>query len=309
MKVLLPGVAGFIGKAVLRHLLDKGHEVFGVVRSDRDKAGLPSDPGLKLMTGDVTRPQYLSTLLPDLDACIYLPGLLREFPKKGINFQSVHADGVKNLIEVAKAHGATRWIQMSALGVGRGHLTGYYDSKLKGEDHVKVSGMDWRIVRPSVVFSEEYDPRLNFVSELADLVRKAPVIPILGDGQYRLQPVALDILAKAMVDALQMPETFSRIYEVGGPEKLTYIEIIKTIASAQGMGSKPTVKIPFGPVKLMASLLDQYPFFPITRDQITMLQHENTVEDEDKQLEFEQAFQPRSVRFAEGVTSFFAGKP
>jgi uncharacterized protein YbjT (DUF2867 family) len=308
MRLLLPGVAGFVGKAVVTHLLEQGHEVIGIVRSERDKVSVLADPRLRVLIGDVTKPEDLSPKLPDLDACLYLPGLLREFPQKGITFQSVHADGVRNLIEVARAHGATRWIQMSALGVGRGHSTGYYDTKLKGEAHVKASGMDWTIFRPSVVFSEEYDPRLNFVSELGDLVRKAPVIPILGDGQYRLQPVALDVLAKAMVGALQMPETYNQTYEVGGPEKLTYIEIIKTIAIAQGMGSKPMVNIPFAPVRLMASLLDRFAFFPITRDQVTMLRHENIVEDEAKQVEFERIFTPRSVRFSDGVRQYFAGK-
>jgi uncharacterized protein YbjT (DUF2867 family) len=308
MKVFLPGIAGFIGKSVLTHLLVQGHEVLGIIRSDRDRGQVLADPRVKLFIGDVTRPRDLVHALPDFDACIYLPGLLREFPSKGVTFKSVHADGVKNLIEVAKVKGARRWVQMSALGVGQGHSTGYYDTKLAGEGHVKSSGLDWTIFRPSVVVSESFDPRLNFVSELRNVISKAPVIPVFGDGKYRLQPIALDVLAKAMVDSLTMTECYGKTYEVGGPEKLTYREVLKTIATAQGMERKPFISIPFAPVRFAASLFDKFAFFPVTRDQLNMLEYENIVHRNEDQREFEATFQPRKVTFANGVKSYFAGK-
>jgi NADH dehydrogenase len=150
---------------------------------------------------------------------------------------------------------------------------------------------------------------MNFVSELGNVIGKAPVIPVFGDGLYRLQPIALDVLARSMVDSLTMPETFGQTYEVGGPEKLTYREILKTIARAQGMSKKPLVNIPFAPVRFVASLLDKYSFFPLTRDQLTMLEHENIVQKEEEQIKFERTFTPRRVRFENGVQSFFASKP
>lgn len=307
MKVLLPGIAGFVGRSVLQHLVASDHEVIGIVRSEKDRAQTRSHPAVSIILGDVTDPQNLHSQLPDFDACIYLPGLLREFPSKGVTFKSVHADGVKNLVDVARSKGASRWVQMSALGVGQDHHTGYYDTKLEGEGHVKSSGMDWTIFQPSVVFSETYDPRLNFVSELGNVISKSPVLPVFGDGMYRLQPIALDVLAKAMVDSLTMPETCGKTYEVGGPEKLTYRDILKTIAMAQGAGKKPVLSIPFAPVKFAASLFDKFAFFPVTRDQLTMLEYENIVKNDSDQRAFEGAFHPRVVRFADGVRSYFAG--
>jgi uncharacterized protein YbjT (DUF2867 family) len=308
MKVLLPGIAGFIGKSVAHHLVEAGHEVIGVVRSEKDRSAVASSASVSLYLGDVTRPEDLLKTLPNYDACIYLPGLLREYPAKGVTFQSVHADGVENLITLSKEKGARRWVQMSALGVDQGFNTGYYDTKLQGEQHVRRSGLDWTIFRPSVVFSEEYDPRLNFVSELGNVIAKSPVIPVFGDGKYRLQPVALDVLAKAMADALTMPQTEGKTYDVGGPERLAYREILKIIASAQGMARKPMISIPFGPVKFAASLFDKFAFFPVTQDQLTMLQHENIVDPEAQRM-FEETFAPREVQFADGVKRFFAGKP
>ncbi len=308
MKVLLPGIAGFVGKVVLRHLVANGHEVIGIIRSDKDRQQIDNGTTANLIIGDVTDPSALRQAVPDLDAVIYLPGLLREFPSKRVTFKSVHADGVKNLLEVAKSKGATRWVQMSALGVGKGHHTGYYDTKLTGEAHVKRSDLQWTIFRPSVIFSEDYDPRPNFVSELGNVIAKAPVLPAFGNGKYRLQPVALDVLAKAMVDSLTQPETYGQTYEVGGPDKLTYREILKTIATARGMSTKPIVSIPFGPVRFAASLFDKFAFFPVTRDQLTMLEHENVVESDADISMFDNTFHPRTVRFADGVRSYFAGK-
>src|SRR3954464_3215065 len=119
MRVLLPGIAGFVGKAVQKHLIAAGHETIGMIRSNSDRDQIMADPSVSLILGDVTKPNELLHDLPELDAVIYLPGLLREFPSKGISFQSVHADGVKNLLDVARSKGAIRWIQMSALGVGK----------------------------------------------------------------------------------------------------------------------------------------------------------------------------------------------
>lgn len=306
MKVFVPGIAGFVGKAVQNELLSAGHEVIGLIRGEKDRRWV--DPRVTIIIGDVTESTSLRDKLPAFDACLYLPGLLREFPQKGILFKSVHADGVRNLIEVAKAKGAKRWVQMSALGVGKGLSTGYYDTKLQGEGHVKVSGLDWTIFRPSVVFSEHYDPRINFVSELGDVIRKSPVIPVFGDGKYRLQPVSLNVLARAMVSSLTMPETYGKTYEVGGPEKLAYRDILRTIAGAQGMSKKPMVSLPFGPFKFLASLLDKYPFFPVTESQLAMLESENIVEDPALERDFERTFKPEHRFFADGVKSFFAEK-
>ena len=306
MRVLVPGIAGFVGKAVQNELLAAGHEVIGMIRSVKDRQML--DRRVSVIMGDVTDTTLLRDKLPAIDACIYLPGLLREFPQKGVNFKSVHADGVRNVMEAAKSKGAGRWVQMSALGVGRGLQTGYYETKLQGEAHVKASGLGWTIFRPSVVFSREYDPRPNFVSELGNIIRRSPVIPVFGDGKYRLQPIALEVLARAMVASLAMPESYGKTYEVGGPEKLRYRDILRTIADAQGLSKKPMISVPFGPFKFLASILDQYPFFPVTRGQLAMLEHENVVEDPAMQAEFEHTFRPEHISFAEGVKSYFASK-
>jgi len=306
MKVLVPGISGFVGKAVQNELLSAGHEVIGMIRSEKDRRWL--DPKITVVIGDLTETATLADKLPDFDACIYLPGLLREFPQKGISFQRVHADGVRDLIDVAREKSATRWVQMSALGVGRGVSTGYYDTKLQGETHVKASGLNWTIFRPSVVFSEQYDPRPNFVSELGNVIRQSPVIPVFGDGKYRLQPVSLDVLARAMVASLTMPATYGKTFEVGGPEKLAYRDILRIIAAAQGMSKKPIVSLPFGPFKFLASLFDKYPFFPVTQGQLAMLENENVVEDPSLDRDFEQTFSSERKLFTDGVRGFFASK-
>lgn len=283
-----------------------GHQVVALLHR-ADPAWSKRHPEVRTVVGDVAGADLLNDLDQRLDAVIYLPGLLREFPAKGITFERVHAEGVKNIIAQSKKLGATRWIQMSALGVGEGLTTGYYESKLKGEGYVRSSGMDWTIFRPSVIFSDRYDARPNFVSELGNVVRLAPVIPIFGDGNYRLQPVSLEEVSRSMVRALEMPSTVGQTYELGGPQKIAYKDILKVIASAQGL-RKPIVRVPFGVVSTAAKLLDTFAFFPITRDQIAMLKHENIVRFPNKEAEFRDTFRLAPHYFEEGVRKFFSSR-
>lgn len=305
MRVLVPGIAGFIGMRLLGHLLEAGHEVVGIVRSASEIQRLPSSVQVRYLIGDVTDPEKLVLQLPStFDACIYLPGLLREFPNKGITFQKVHTDGVRNLLTICKERGAKRWLQMSALGVGRGYQAGYYRTKLEAEHLVQQSGLDWTIFRPSVVFSETFDPKLNFVSELGDVLRKTPVMPVFGDGKYRLQPVSREVLTKAISDSLELPETFGKTFEIGGPDKLEYQDILKIIASALGK-KRAFVHIPFGFMRSVASVLDTFSFFPVTQDQLTMLENENIVIDPNKEREFFEIFKPETKHFEDGVRNFY----
>jgi NADH dehydrogenase len=239
------------------------------------------------------------------EAIIYLPGLLREFPSKGITFQKVHVDGVRNLLAIAKESGVQRWLQMSALGTTAEATTGYYKTKWQGEQLVQNSGLDWTIFRPSVIFGSEPTKRITFAGELAHAIKVAPFLPIFGNGKYRMQPVSRDVVCGAIVKSLAQPETIGKIYELGGPEKLTYIEIMRGIAQAMGK-PKPAVYIPFWPVEMMAALFDRYKFFPLTRDQLVMLKNENIVKDPAREREFETTFHPSQPTFAEGLRGYFA---
>src|ERR1700733_6229300 len=131
MRIFLAGASGFAGEGVLEGLVAAGHEVVALVHSDKSLEEITKgNPKVKAVIGDVASAEDMLRAMPrGVDAVIYLPGLLREFPRKGITFRRVHVDGVRNLLAAAKRSGASRWIQMSALGAKPEAATKYYSTK------------------------------------------------------------------------------------------------------------------------------------------------------------------------------------
>ncbi|MFI5201723.1 MAG: NAD(P)H-binding protein [Candidatus Kapaibacterium sp.] len=315
MKILLAGASGFMGERVLKDLLSASHEVTALVHSDRSVSELArSNPRVKAVTGDVTRSSDMLRAMPNgIEAIIYLPGLLRESPREGITFRAVHVEGVRNVLAAAKAVGmddrssTRRWIQMSALGAGPNASTEYYRTKWEAEELVKASSFDWTILRPSLIYDDRPRRQHNFVDEIVKAIRMAPFVPILGNvddrsstGEFLLQPVSVDDVSQTIVQSLAKPETAGNIYEIGGPEKLTYRQVVITIARAMGT-KKPAIKIPLGAIMSTARLLDRFSWFPITRDEIRMLRDGNYIRDPGEDRKWRETFELPMKRFTEGI--------
>jgi uncharacterized protein YbjT (DUF2867 family) len=289
MTIFLAGASGFIGERVLDDLLRAGHSVTAHVHSDRSREAFQAKyPNLEIVQADLSRPNQVSGIVrKGTEAIIYLPGLLRE--GKGLTFEGMHVTGVQNVLAEAKHVGARRWIQMSALGAGPSGSTAYYKTKWRAEELVRQSALDWTIARPSLVFDDRPRRQHNFVGELVSAIKSAPIVPILGNGKFLLQPVSVDDISQTVVQSLSKPETIGKTYDIGGAKKMTYFEIITAIATAMGT-RKPRVHIPIFVIKTVAGVLDWLPFFPITRDQIQMLVEGNYVRDEKREREWRETF-------------------
>lgn len=300
MNIFLAGASGFVGSRVLADLVSAGHQVTALVHSKRSLEEIArADPKVTVVQGDVSRLDEMLRAVPhSTEAIIYLPGLLREFPRKGISFRAVHVEGVRNLLAAAKQVGATRWIQMSALGAASVSSTSYYRTKWEAEELVRASGLDWTILRPSLIFDDRPRREHNFVQEIAKAIHMAPIVPILGDGKFLFQPVSVDDVSKTIVQVLTKPETIGKTYEIGGPEKISYRELVTTIARAMGT-KKPAIKIPLWFITSLARLLGRFPWFPITVDEIAMLQNGNYVRDPQEDQQWRDTFDVPMKRFSE----------
>jgi uncharacterized protein YbjT (DUF2867 family) len=271
MRIFLTGASGYVGHVVAKTLIHEGHEVVALHRNGSERP--LADGNLTRVVGDITDPDSLKGKIDGCDAVVHLVGIIRESPKKGITMQRIHADGTKHVIEEAKRAGIRRFLHMSALGAREQAISAYHRSKWQGEEYVRQAGFDYTIFQPSVIFGKG-GPGPNFLQQLADLIRKAPIVPVIGDGGFRLQPVSLQNVAQGFSQALKRPQTIGNVYEVCGPEPLTYRQILEYIADYLGKRLR-TMTVPVSLMTRLVPLLQHLPGFPLTEDQLQMLLEEN----------------------------------
>jgi NADH dehydrogenase len=292
MKVFLTGGTGFVGSEVLRQLVAAGHAVRCLVRKGSE-GKLAVRAGVEVRHGDVTEPETLKRALAGCDAVIHLVGIIREFPGKGITFKRMHFEATRNMVEAAESQGVKRYLQMSANGTRENADSLYHKTKWQGEEAVRASSLEWTIFRPSLIFG----PNDAFVNMLADMMRKLPVMPVIGDGRYRMSPVAVEDVAASFVKALSLPETVGKTFHCCGPQSYSYDELLDLIGA--GLGKRHVAKL-HHPVLLMkpaVALLESFPAFPLTSSQMTMLLEGNECDHK----EWAAAFDLRPQEFAEGI--------
>lgn len=296
MKVFLTGATGFVGNEVLRQLVAAGHEVRALVR-EGSEGKLAVLDNVEVHHGDATDPATLAGALVGCDAVIHLIGIIREFPDRGVTFERLHVEATGNVLAAAQEQGVRRYLHMSSNGTGPTGTTGYHRTKWQAEVAVRGSGLDWTIFRPSLIFG----PGGEFVSMLADLIRKTPLVPVIGDGKYRMQPVAVAQVAESFVRALNMPETIGQTYHLGGGESYSYDEILELTGRALGHEHVHKAHQPLFMVKPMVKLMEHSEHFPVTSEQMEMLLQGNVCDT----TAWTTTFGIAPVSYAEGIGACF----
>jgi NADH dehydrogenase len=270
-RVFVTGATGFVGRSVVQALRADGRIVRCLVRrgSERDLQGLEA---IERVEGDILAPASLEEAMAGCDAAVHLVGIIREQPPRGITFERVHHEGTVNVLAAAAATGVRRYLHMSSLGTRSGARSRYHRSKWAAEEAVRGSALPWTIFRPSVI----YGPGDGFVTLLAGMVRKLPVVPVIGDGRHRLQPVAVEHVAEGFARALARPSTVKQTFAVGGPDAVTMLELLDLIGAALGRRRVLKAHVPLGVMRPMARVLHRLPSFPVTPDQLLMLEEDNT---------------------------------
>ena len=291
MKVFMSGGTGFVGGHLRQALLARGHQLRLLVHR---RTPLVRE-GVEQVVGDATRPESYGGAAAGCEAVINLVGIIREFPGQGVTFTRQHVETTRNMLAEAKQSGARRYLQMSALGTRPDATSRYHQTKYQAEELVRGSGLDFTIFRPSLIFG----PKDAFVNMLAGYIRSFSVVPVIGDGTYRLQPISADDVARCFAMALEMPQTIGQTYELCGPDRLTYNELIDAIGRVLGKGRVCKLKNPLGLMNLVVPIFQRLPFFPVTMDQITMLVEENICDGS-----WRQTFQFEPLGLVEGVGSY-----
>ncbi|HYE79699.1 MAG TPA: complex I NDUFA9 subunit family protein [bacterium] len=270
MRVVVTGAAGFVGRHVVAELVQAGHLVNAMVHSEGLPVDLARAGGVQPYQGDVADPATLAHAFQGAQAVIHLVGIIREFPRRGITFQKLHIDATCNVLQAAHAAGIRRYLHMSALGTRPNAISGYHRTKWEAEELVRASELAWTIFRPSIILG----PDSEFLATIKPLAM-APMFPVLGGGQTRVQPVDVRSVAEAFVKSLNTPAAIGQTYTVAGPRVLTYREFYAAIARHFGRPFRP-VNIPLALVRPVAAMLQYQRGFPLTLGQLQMLREDNT---------------------------------
>ena len=267
-RVFVTGATGFVGRTVIQALRAEGYVVRCLVRrgSERDLRGVEA---IERVEGDVLSPQTLEEGMAGCDAVVHLVGIIREHVPTNTTFYRVHVQGTGNVVAAAASVGVRRYIHMSALGAREGARSRYHQTKWAAEEAVHACSLPWTIVRPSVIYGRGD----GFVSLLVWVVRRLPVVPLIVGG--RLQPVPVEQVAQGVARALSRPSAVKQTYEVGGPDRVTLGELVDLIGKVLGRRRILKFNVPRVVVRVATRVLHRLPYFPLTPDQLLMLEEDN----------------------------------
>ncbi len=266
MKILVTGSTGFVGPKVVHALRARRHDVRALVRDPRRARTLEAW-GCELVEGDVTDPGSLRAAVDGCEVVVHLVAIITGKPE---NFERVMTGGTRNLVAAAREAGVRRFVLMSALGVSEEtkDLVPYYRAKWDMEQEILRSGLEYVVFRPSFVFGRDGGVLPTFIRQ----VRWSPVTPVVGPGTTRLQPIWVEDVGSFFAASVDLPAAANRTFELGGPDAVSYNELYERIKRVLG-ARRATVHVPFGIVRVGAAAVERLPKAPVTRDQLTMLEH------------------------------------
>jgi len=288
--ILITGATGYIGRHLVNRLVARGERPRCLVRDiNRAKRTLPASK-VEFVVGGTTSLSSLDAAVHGIDTVIHAAFLTADNKEsEGNEYEKTNVQGTANLIKAAKNVDVKRMIEISGLGTKPDKPGSYMQGRYLSEKMLKDSGLDWTIIQPSVLFGKN----APFVKGLADLIRTAPVVPLIGNGKIMFQPIWVEDVATVIIKVLEDPEhTSRRTYTIGGPEYYTFTQIIdmllKTMHKQRIKAPAPTPFVAMGAAVMEAVL----PHPPITKAAMTLFTFDNITDLQSVERDF--GFTPMS---------------
>jgi uncharacterized protein YbjT (DUF2867 family) len=270
--VTVYGGSGFLGRHLVRALAKRDYRIRVAVR--RPDLAFHLQPlgrvgQIHAVQANLRHALSVEAAARDAHVLVNLVGLLFERGRQ--RFDAVHASGAEQVALAANTHGA-RLVHVSAIGADANSRSAYARSKAEAERLVLAALPQAVIMRPSVIFGPEDD----FFNRFAALARISPALPLIGGGTTRFQPVFVGDVAKAIAQAVDGKAKAGTIYELGGPEVLTFEQLMRYVLATIER-KRLLIPVPFFAARIKAALLQYMPKPPITPDQVELLRIDNIV--------------------------------
>ena len=267
------GASGFIGRHLIRRLTKKDFRIIVATRSPYLHGYLKplGNPGqIDLEKVNLFDEERLRILVKSSDVVINLVGILHETKKQ--KFEDIHAKFPDLLSKLCSELNIKKLVHISALGINETVSSQYMQSKLKGEKNIINNFNRSVILRPSVIFG----PEDKFFNRFASIAEFLPILPLIGGGLTYFQPIYVGDIAKSIMAVLEKEEINNNIFELGGPQIITYKELMKILLKEINK-KRFLVPIPFPFAKFQAKILQLLPKPLLTVDQVEMLKYDNIV--------------------------------
>lgn len=242
--ILVTGGTGFIGRVLIRQLVEAGYQVRTLIRPSQSSPRLPKGVPVEVAVAALNDERSLRAALVGVDTIYHLAGVERS----GVEADLLEVDvrGTQTVLRAAADAGVDRFFYLSHLGADRASAYPIFKAKAIAEEHIRRSNLDATIMRTGIVFG----PNDGFTTGLAQLLSALPFVFFLpGDGSSLMQPIWVEDLVTCMVWSLDEKATRNQTYELGGPEFLSLSDVLKTILAQLGIQRSI---VPFSPPYMRA---------------------------------------------------------
>ena len=293
-RVFVSGASGFVGTNVVEELVRRDSRVSALVNEspvEVESGLIETTRGGLLDAGAVRR------AMAGCDAAIHLVGIIEERPAEGVTFERIHVEGTRAVLEACREAGVSRYVHMSALGTRPDAASEYHRTKWAAEELVRASGLRWTIFRPSLV----HGPRGEFTRQAAAWARGTALpfvfMPYFGKGLFGLggsglvQPVYVKDVAKAFVTALTNEAAIGRVYNLAGPERMTWPQMHRLISQKVRGKPRAAVGIPTWYAGLLTKVVPAS-WLPFNAAQVQMAREDNAGETTEFQADFDVRLTP-----------------
>ena len=270
MKVLVTGGTGVVGAAAVKEFRKQGYAIRVLSRSAKEEAQFWPEE-VEAWPAAISDQAALRGCAEGCDLVLHLAGIMEESPPT-LTYEKVNVEGTRSIVREAERCKVGRFIYVSSLGAEAG-TSPYHRSKRRAEEIVRGFAGGWVILRPGNV----YGPGDDVISLLLTIVRSLPMVPVIGSGDDKFQPIWVDDLAAALAETVRRTDLHGRVLELAGEERTTLNEIVQKMSE---ITDRTPARVPIPPFLAsaginMASLLGVK--LPVTESQLTMLTEGNFI--------------------------------